>query len=499
MADKIIFWINNFLLHYFLANELRGKCDSEFYAIIDVSNRLKEFFTEQQSVDFKQTWYYNDHIKKKEESPDIEYLRTFEKKYKINLWKLAINERIFYRFNRLYKFSTNEILIILEQECKLFERIIDEIKPDYFLTYDPPLHHQKLFHDLCIAKGVKVLGMYTSRVGQGSIIAENGEDFDFPNTLKNIKESGRNFKELKKHKDSLDYSDTTKNYLVGRNKSKTEQLKALSEYILFSDSMNTKTHYSYYGRNKIKVILDASKFSIGRKYRKQFVDKNLEKEIDLNVPFVYFPLSVDEEMNVLHYAPFYTNQIEVIRHIAKSLPIEYTLFVKEHPFMEIRGWRSTSEYKEILDIPNLRLLHPTFPTEELYKKCSLLITIRGTSAFDVTFFEKPSIIFGNLPFGILPSVHKLQSVEELPLAISKSLQKKVVSSDLDKYLNLIESKSIDFDLLGFENIVTDFFYSGGILSDINISQSKMKEFLEKYKKQLGYLADEHIKKISLDF
>ena len=96
-------------------------------------------------------------------------------------------------------------------------------------------------------------------------------------------------------------------------------------------------------------------------------------------------------------------------------------------------------------------------------------------------------------------MHKLQSVEELPLAIRKSLQKKVVSSDLDKYLNLIESKSIDFDLLGFENIVTDFFYSGGILSDINISQSKMKEFLEKYKKQLGYLADEHIKKISLDF
>ena len=496
MAKRIIYWINNFFLHYSIATKLQEKCDIESYAIIDVSNKLKKFFEEQKKVPFKQSWYYHDQIKKIDEEPDIEYLENFEKKYNINLWKLAINERIFYRFNRLYKFSRKEILQILEQECKFFEKIIDELKPDFFLTYDPPLHHHKLFHDLCLAKGIKVLGMYTTRIGKRSIIAERGENFEFGVELDDVKFLNRNFDELRKYKESLNYSETMKEYLQGRNKSKSDQLRALSDYVLYSDSDNTKNNYSYYGRNKFCVVIDALKFSCKQKYRENFIERNLEKNVDLTTPFVYFPLSVDEELNLLHYAPFYTNQIEVLRHVAKSIPIGFRLLVKEHPAMRVRGWRSISEYKEIQDIPNLHLLHPKFSTEELYKNCSLLVSIRGTSAFDVAFFEKPSIIFGDLPFGILPSVEKVQSIESLPKMINESLKKKVSPVDLDRYLNLIDSRSFDFDLLGFENIVSDFFYSGGILTDVEISQSKMQDFLKKYDRPLELLANEHLKRIS---
>ena len=57
---------------------------------------------------------------------------------------------------------------------------------------------------------------------------------------------------------------------------------------------------------------------------------------------------------------FYTNQIEIIRHIAKSLPIGYKLCVKEHPAMNTRGWRSVSDYKEIMD-NNLAPIHEWIP------------------------------------------------------------------------------------------------------------------------------------------
>ena len=49
--------------------------------------------------------------------------------------QLAINERIFYRFNEFYQFSSNQILNILSQECKLFEDILEKTKPDYFPIY----------------------------------------------------------------------------------------------------------------------------------------------------------------------------------------------------------------------------------------------------------------------------------------------------------------------------------------------------------------------------
>ena len=39
---------------------------------------------------------------------------------------IAYSERSFYKFNDYYKFSGDEILSILEQECRLFEKVLDE-------------------------------------------------------------------------------------------------------------------------------------------------------------------------------------------------------------------------------------------------------------------------------------------------------------------------------------------------------------------------------------
>jgi hypothetical protein len=493
MTDKIIFWLNAFLLQFCLAYYLQKNYDAEYYGIIDITNKPKKFFQTQNLVKFSKTWYYHDHIKK-DTKPDISYLSLFEEKYKINLWKLAINERLFYRFNRLYKFSTDEILSILTQECKLFENILDEIKPNFLITYDPPLHHHKLFYELCKAKRVKPLVMYVPRVGQKCIIAQDGETLGLTN-LNNIQSKNRSFIDLQNYRKSFDYSNTIKNYLSGRGISNFDKLQAVNDFVLNSDSTNIQTHYSYYGRNKILVLADAIKFLLKKKIRASFINKHFEINIDFNRSFVFFPLAVDEETNLLHYAPFFTNQLEVIRHVAKSLPVGYTLYVKEHPGEEVRGWKKISVYKEILEIPNVHLIHPSTSSEKLVEKCSLVVTIRGTLALDAAFYKKHSIIFGELPFSILPCVHKVKSLDELPQILRSSLQIEINPSDLDKYITWVENNSFDFDLLGFENKESKYFYSGGILVDVEISLTKMKSFLEENKDELDKLSLEYIKKI----
>ena len=89
--------------------------------------------------------------------PDLKYLSDFEKKYDINLWELAINERIFYRFNRIYNFSSNEILSILEHECKLFNEILTKINPDFLIMYESTLHQHELLYRMCKKIGTKIL------------------------------------------------------------------------------------------------------------------------------------------------------------------------------------------------------------------------------------------------------------------------------------------------------------------------------------------------------
>ena len=133
MTDKIIFWLNSYMLFFGLAANLQKEYDCELYALIDITNRTKKFFQEQNIVNFKKFWFLHDNIQKSNKV-DIEYLKIFENKYSINLWQLAINERIFFQYNNFYKFSQNEILSIIEKECKLYELILDEINPKFLIN-----------------------------------------------------------------------------------------------------------------------------------------------------------------------------------------------------------------------------------------------------------------------------------------------------------------------------------------------------------------------------
>jgi hypothetical protein len=246
----------------------------------------------------------------------------------------------------------------------------------------------------------------------------------------------------------------------------------------------------------MRVLFKEILFSLKRRYREWFIDNHLVYDVDTKIPYVYLPLHQEPERSLLIAAPFYTNQVENIKHVVKSLPVGFKLYVKEHPTQgPARGWRKISTYKEIMEIPNVILIHPSFSSKELIKNCSLVVTAGGTSCFEAAFYGKSSILFADLGYKLLPSVYKLNRLEELPDAIKTSLAKNVDVSALDKYLTLIENNSFDFDYLDFELNYHRWFYYGGHLVDVDISTEKMELFLSKYSTILGKLAMEHIKKI----
>ena len=131
--------------------------------------------------------------------------------------------------------------------------------------------------------------------------------------------------------------------------------------------------------------------------------------------------------------------------------------------MIIREWRKTSFYNEILSIPNVQFLHHSIKTEDIMKKCSLVVTINGAAGLEAAIHKKPSILFSDFSFSILPSVYQLKSIDELPVAIKQSLHKKVNPNDVAKYLNLLEANSFDFDLVGFDLDYHKYFYHDGNL------------------------------------
>ena len=491
MNNKIIFWIDGDLLPFVVGHFLQKKHTGDFFAIIDTTEKTKNFFQQQKLVNFKKTWDYNNHVLPKSEY-DVDYLLSFEKKYDINLWLLAINERLFSEINLFYSFSRDEILSILEQECKLFEKVIEESNPDFLIIKSIDLHQNFLFSEICRAKNIKIIMLEVSRFS-GSILTQKLDTVDYPKQLDQYdsKYDKTNLKDFLKNKNrSIVLGEYRKYYI----RSTTKRVQAFFNFF-FDHSKHDKTHFAYFGRSKIKVIFKYSQFPFLEKYRKHFIDNNSLKEINFQVPFLFYPLHEEPERTLLIGSPFYTNQIEIIRDIAKSLPITHILLVKEHPSQSVRGWRSSSFYKQIMNIPNVVLIHPDAPFQDLIEQSSLVISISGTAALEAAFYEKPSIVFVDTIFSNLSFVEKVNSIPELPKIIRTSLEKKVDLLELSRFISMYEENSIDFDHLWFQKVANEKFFYGGHLANVDISEEKLKLFLDEYHIIFEKLTSEYIKKI----
>ena len=492
MNSKIIFWMNDALALVGLPKTLQEKHNFDIYAILDVTDKQKKFFQKQELIKFSKIWFFHDYISKATKKPDTKYLKLIEKKHKIDLSLLASNERFFNKWNKYYKFSSDEKLLILEQECKLFEKILDEVQPDFLITAQTTLHHNHLFYEICKARGIKVLMIRSSFFVGKYIISSEFDSID--NTQINGKFHFNSLVDIQNYLKKYDSTNKVKLELENLLASKTDFLKAILKFLVSSNT-NVKTHYTYYGRSKFAVLKGTIFSIIKKRFRESFINKNLIRDIKNKKSLIYFPLQIEPERSLLIQAPNYTNQIEVITNIVKSLPAGYELYVKEHPANVFREWRSVDDYKKIMKLPNVKLIHPSVRSEDLIIKSSLVITISSTSGLEAAFHNKPSIIFADSDYSFLPSVHKIKAIDELPYAIKTSLKKEVKSSDLNYYINLIEENSFELD---FDSINSDFdsnFHYGGFLADVEIPIEKMRLFLERHSADFDKIAAECLKKI----
>ncbi|NWJ90764.1 hypothetical protein HX856_06000, partial [Marine Group I thaumarchaeote] len=183
MSNRVLFWLDAEPTAFCIAYYLKKIHDTDFFTLVDVTNRQKSFFKNQKLVEFKKTWFYHDVINQKIKS-EPDYLKSFEKKYNIDLWQLAKNDRIFIDdYNTFYKFSDHEISEIMEKECKLFEEILDEIKPNFFITTETAMRPHHLFYLLCKKKGIRVLMLNAANWGNHCYISENYHKLDNFNEL----------------------------------------------------------------------------------------------------------------------------------------------------------------------------------------------------------------------------------------------------------------------------------------------------------------------------
>lgn len=494
--DKILFWLEHYSIHFGIAKTLSEKYDCELYALISSSPKQKSFFDNQKLVKFKKFWFVRDNVILKNYQPNLDKLKFLENKFSIQLGKIIYADRLFYKFNKYYSFTDNEILSIIEQELEFYEKVLNEIKPDYVVMRAPEFQDIELFYELCKAKKIPILVLSSMKFGTRWIISSKPyPTIQFDKSADNIEI--KNFDILRKNVEQ--YLKIYRNIFSPNGKTYSKPSQKFNALKLVFSTFNSSNINSYrdIGKTPWKILSSTIYSWFMAFYRKSYLNKNAQISLPLNHPYVYFPLHMEPDVSTLKIANFYEDQINTIKNIAQSLPIEMTLLVKEHPSMRLIGWRNTKFYRDIRKLPNVKLIHPSIPGEIIIINSSLVITIAGTTALEATCYGKPVIVFSDINCSTLSSVSKINNLEDLPIIIRKCLDLKVDLIELNHFVYKVEKSTFICDVENLNVSASNLFGVGGMLTMNKISESQMKGFLEEYKNDFDILATEHIKKIQL--
>jgi hypothetical protein len=132
---------------------------------------------------------------------------------------------------------------------------------------------------------------------------------------------------------------------------------------------------------------------------------------------VFFAIHYQPEQSTLAQGIWYVNQVALVENISKSLPLGYTLVVKEHPWG--RGNRPRWQYQHLAGFYNIAFCDA--PAKEIIKRVDAVVAVSGTVAMEALIFDKPVALLGRNFFEFCDLLYKVPAINDLPEVLAKIL------------------------------------------------------------------------------
>ena len=468
---KICFFLQRrfaFVGHSIIKSLHKKNPKIEFCAYVQIRDGF-DFLKKQTDVNYTSLILDEDVFKRyKTEKLDLDFLKNLEQEYGVpNAWAFIELDRIirYGQHVREYphdtsKYTHKEMLLLLQITAKEIIKFLDKEKPDAIVFTVVGALSSRLLYAIAKKRGIPVHIIVLSRVNAQHTLTKDfktltyiedlfkkiqKEKIDLPEQKQKAKEFLKNFR---KNPEPYHFLDSPKTRAINR----VQQLKFLYpinflkslRWILLSTFkfLFSKEKNDYSTIKPWHWLVD----KIKQKIRILIGYDDLYDDIDLNKNFIFFPLQLEPEISTLLYAPFYTDQLWLAKQIAKSLPIDSLLYIKEHPTMY--GKRARSFYVELKKIPNVRLIKPSVESFGLIEKSQMIITITSTVGFEAILMKKPVITFGDIFYNELPNTKKCKIISDLPNIIKDQLNNFKHDEDaLIDYLTAIYKESVNVDLV----------------------------------------------------
>ncbi len=430
-----------YLGHYIARHLKDRKSVQEFCGIVYTKPSL-DFITAQTDIEYGTLLYDEEiHARYKTEKLDPAYLDALEKEYGLpSLWPYLAVDRIIMS-NQLVReyphdwprYSHEDMLRLLQVYAKAVTEFLDKERPDFVFFSAICTTSSFLLYHMAKKRGIQTLVVQMASTKNRYIVGETYDSFTGVDelfhgdrsALANLperKEAETFLREFRERPTPYYDKSTPTQQPVGRHR----QFRFLNpRYGLGTARVllnNLREHFSRTHKDEYSYIgpwtyfKDASK----RKLRNfiglnDLYDEFTPKQDD----FVFFPLHLEPEIALLLQAPFQTDQVNLIRQIARSLPVHHKLYVKDHP--EMAQYRPRSFYKAIKRNPNVKLIDASISSFHITPHAKLITTITGSVGWEALMFKKPVITFGHVFYNSLPMTTFCDRMEQLPLIIKERL------------------------------------------------------------------------------
>jgi len=376
----------------------------------------------------------------KDEVLDPELLQRIEREYG-SVWKFIDVDRVI-RYGQLVReyphntspYSYEEMLRMVQVYVKRIEAFLDREKPDFVFTYIPGAMGMLLLYTIAQKRGIPVITVVFPLTRDLITVSERFErltwvDAAFTENLKKEPSAIARYKEAYE----LITGFRNKPVIYSEVYNSLIQHGTLKQFEFLFPAKVTRTVRSLYGlfydwvnkrdaRADFTTIHPASYLfdRVKRKLRNLRGARDLYDECDAQEPFVFFPLHFEPELAVYLLSPFETDQVTLVRRLARSVPAGMYVYVKEHPQMS--QYRPRRFYKELKKIPNVRLLRPELSGFDIIRASKLVAIISGAAGWEACLLGKAVITFGEPFYNTLPFVAHSSTPEELPALVKKQLE-----------------------------------------------------------------------------
>ena len=349
-----------------------------------------------------------------DEPLDKTFIDAFEKKYGMpTLWPYIYLDRVI-RYNLLVReypydtprYSHEDMLRIVQVAGKEIERFLDEQKPD--VLFFSVISNIGSFLLYAKKKGIRTFILDAARVGNNYFLTEEFNRSTFVREVfARVQENPEHYSEdVTKAKAFLEKFQTTTTYYLESsmgfatmNRSSNKgfaftllsltRLKNIAWWLWFATEQYIKYRADYVTPNPLLAFWDKARRHV-RLWRGY---NDLYDAPQSGEKYVFVPLHSEPEAYPMLLAPYYTDQLWLVKQIARSIPATHKLYVKDHPGMV--GFRTRHYYKELKKIPNVRLIPAAHKSLDLIKNSELVITLLGTAGWEAALLKKPVIIFGD--------------------------------------------------------------------------------------------------------